>query len=43
MQIYHHRVMCLKYPKQSPEYVMLVLQKDAQPQLYLQLYEIMPG
>ena len=42
MQMYHHRVTCVKYPKQSPEYVMLIVHKDAQPQVYLQLYEIMP-
>lgn len=39
-QIYHHRVNCVKYPNQSPEYVAVIVEKDLNHQLYLQLYEI---
>jgi hypothetical protein len=41
LQLYHHRVLCRKYPAQSPEYVILVVEKQ-QRQLFLQLCEIIP-
>jgi hypothetical protein len=41
-QLYHHRVNCVKYPAQSPEYVLLLVEKDSERQIYLHIYEIMP-
>lgn len=38
--VYHHRVNCIKYPNQSPEYVVIIAEKMEDKQLYLHLYEI---
>ena len=42
VRLYHHRVVCSKYPRQSVEYAVLVAEKPAQHLLVLCFIEILP-